>query len=585
MTDMNVVIVGHVDHGKSTIIGRLMADTHSLPQGKIESIREKCKRQSKVFEYAYLLDALKDEQTQGITIDTARCFFKTDKRNYLIMDAPGHVEFLKNMVTGASSADVALLVIDAAEGVQENSKRHGYLLSLLGVNQIIVLVNKMDSVNYSQNIFDSIVKEYGNYLTNIEVTPITYIPVSGAMGDNIVATSINMSWYLGMSILQVMDNLEEPQRPLNKPFRMPVQDVYKFTANNDSRRIIAGTVLTGSLADNDTVCFFPSGKRSQIKSVESYNRNLKKVEAGYVCGFTLHDEMYIQRGELASLENEQKPICAKSICIKLFWLGQNPLATGKKYIVKFGHAKVNALVRKISKSIDASSLDEKQNVDELHKNHIGECIFLLKRPIAFDLDILETSRFVLIDDYEICGGGFILSANDDESKSELEQIQLRNQKWIYGDITIDDRIKRYGHSPKLILVTGDKDAQRKQLAKELEKQLFESGYFTYYLGMGNLLHSVGANVQREDYIKCFSETAYLFLSTGLILVVSAADISSEEIVEIKQHLNGYDLTSIYMGNYNHAESTYDMIFSESSLSAQDAELALKKMNCNINFNG
>jgi len=583
MSDMNVVIVGHVDHGKSTIIGRLMADTHSLPQGKIENIREKCKRQSKVFEYAYLLDALKDEQSQGITIDTARCFFKTDKRNYLIMDAPGHVEFLKNMVTGASSADAALLVIDAAEGVQENSNRHGYLLSLLGVKQIIVLINKMDLVNYSQNVFDSIVKEYGDYLSNIEVAPITYIPVSGAMGDNIVKMSENMPWYLGMNILNIMDSLDEPTRPLNKPFRMPVQDIYKFTANNDSRRIIAGTVLTGSVEDGDTVCFFPSGKRSKIKSIESYNRDSNRVEAGYVCGLTLHDEMYMQRGELAFLENEQKPICAKSIRAKIFWLGQNSLISGKKYIIKIGHAKVNVLLSGIDRSIDASSLEEKQNICKLHKNHIGECKFFLERPIAFDLDILETSRFVLVDDYEICGGGLILSAYDDESKSELEQIQLRNQKWIYGDITIDNRIKRYGHSPKLILVTGDKDAQRKQLAKEIEKQLFESGYFTYYLGMGNLLHSVGANVQREDYIKCFSETAYIFLSAGLILVVSAANISFQEIGEIKQHLNGYELTSIYMGNYDHAESVYDMIFSEGSSSAQDAELALKKMNYNINF--
>ena len=578
MSDMNVVVVGHVDHGKSTIIGRLMADTQSLPQGKIESIYEKCRRQSKVFEYAYLLDALKDEQSQGITIDTARCFFKSDKRNYLIMDVPGHVEFLKNMVTGASSADVALLVIDAAEGVQENSKRHGYLLSLLGVKQIVVLVNKMDSVNYSENVFNLIVKEYEKYLSNIEVTPITYIPVSGAMGDNIVTTSANMSWYLGMSILQLMDSLEEPKRPVNKPFRMPVQDVYKFTANNDSRRIIAGTVLTGSVEDNDTVCFFPSGKRSQIKSIESYNRNLNRVEAGCVCGFTLQDEMYIQRGELAFLENEPKPICAKSICVKLFWLGKNPLTTGEKYILKIGHAKVNALVSKISKSIDASSLDEKQNVDKLHKNHIGESVFFLDRPIAFDIDSFETSRFVLIDDYEICGGGFILSANVDEHKSELEQIQLRNKQWIYGDITIDDRIKRYGHSPKLILVTGDNDTQIKQLAQKIERQLFESGYFTYYLGMGNLLHLVGTNAKRKEYIKCFSETAYLFLSAGLILVVSTVDISYQEIDEIKQHLNGYELTSIYMSNNRSDGNKYDIITKVSNSTMLNTKYILKKMN-------
>ena len=184
---MDIVFVGHVDHGKSTVIGRLLADTHSLPEGKLEQVRLSCERNSKPFEYAYLIDALKDERAQNITIDSARVFFKSDKRHYIIIDAPGHIEFIKNMVTGASRAEAAVLVIDAHEGIQENSRRHGYLLWMLGIKQIVVLVNKMDLVNYQKDVYDSIQTEYDKYLHELGIKPICYIPVSGREGDNIVS--------------------------------------------------------------------------------------------------------------------------------------------------------------------------------------------------------------------------------------------------------------------------------------------------------------------------------------------------------------------------------------------------------------
>jgi bifunctional enzyme CysN/CysC len=198
---MNIVIAGHVDHGKSTVVGRLLADTHSLPEGKLEAVQALCRRNSKPFEYAFLIDALKDEMAQGITIDAARVFFKTPQRDYLIMDAPGHIEFLKNMATGASRAEAALLVIDAEEGVRENSRRHGYMLQMLGIRQIAVLVNKMDLVGYDREVFDDIVKAYTAFLEEIGVKPARFIPVSGMAGDNIAAPSANMPWYKGDTVL------------------------------------------------------------------------------------------------------------------------------------------------------------------------------------------------------------------------------------------------------------------------------------------------------------------------------------------------------------------------------------------------
>ena len=201
---MNIVIAGHVDHGKSTIIGRLLADTNSLPEGKLEQIKESCRQNSKPFEYAFLLDALKDEQSQGITIDAARVFFSTKKREYIIIDAPGHIEFLKNMVTGASRAEAALLVIDAEEGVRENSRRHGYMLSMLGIKQVVVLVNKMDLVKYDRGVFNSVVEEYKKFLAGINLAA-DFVPVSGMEGDTVAELTDKMPWYKGNTVLEVLD--------------------------------------------------------------------------------------------------------------------------------------------------------------------------------------------------------------------------------------------------------------------------------------------------------------------------------------------------------------------------------------------
>ena len=260
---MNVVITGHVDHGKSTVIGRLMTDTGSLPEGKLDQVKALCQRNSKPFEYAFLLDALKDEQSQGITIDSARVFFKTAKRHYIIIDAPGHIEFLKNMVSGAARAEAAFLCIDAAEGVQENSRRHGYLLSMLGITKMCVLVNKMDLVNYDKHVYNTIVRKYSRFLRNIGLRDIPFIPVSGMAGDNIVASSQNMLWWQGHTVLTLIDSFKKERVPVDLPFRMPVQDVYKFTAMGDSRRIIAGTVTTGTFSKDDELIFYPSGKKSR----------------------------------------------------------------------------------------------------------------------------------------------------------------------------------------------------------------------------------------------------------------------------------------------------------------------------------
>jgi bifunctional enzyme CysN/CysC len=301
---MNIVVVGHVDHGKSTVIGRLLADTGSLPQGKLEAIRELCRRTSKPFEYAFLLDALKDERSQGITIDTARCFFKTQKRKYIIIDAPGHIEFLKNMITGASRASAALLVIDAHEGIRENSRRHGTMLSMLGIGQVAVLVNKLDLIpeHRRQEVFNTITAQYGQFLEQIQLNPSCFIPVSAVMGDNIATRSESMTWYEGPMVLEALDSFEDVLPADDLPLRMWVQDVYKFTAKNDDRRIIAGTLSSGTLKKGDEILFLPSGKKTFVQSIEGFNTPpAEEISAGYAAGFCMTQQIYAKRGELVSV--------------------------------------------------------------------------------------------------------------------------------------------------------------------------------------------------------------------------------------------------------------------------------------------
>ena len=412
---MNIVIVGHVDHGKSTLAGRLMADTGSFPKGKLEQIKKSCKRNSKVFTYAFLLDALKDERSQGITIDSARCFLKTKKRDYIIIDTPGHIEFLKNMVSGAARSDAAVLVLDAREGIRENSRRHGYLLSLLGIKQVIVCINKMDLVDHSKKAFDDIKSEYSKFLSKIKIEPKVFIPISAKNGENIARRSNFMKWYKGKTLFEEIDSLRGTKELIKRPFRMPVQDIYKFTSEGDNRKAIVGRVEEGSISVEDDIIFYPSRKISGIKSIEMFNSpKLSTIGAGYSTSFTLKKEVSVQPGEIMCKAKEKTlPHTGSTFNTKIFWMGKEPLIENKEYKLKLGTTKTYAKVKSINTVLDASSLkgsDAKMQVD---RHEVAECEIETGKPIAFDLiyDCEATGRFVLVDGYEIAGGGIITGAD------------------------------------------------------------------------------------------------------------------------------------------------------------------------------
>ncbi len=553
---MNIVIVGHVDHGKSTVIGRLLADTHSLPEGKLEQVRAQCELNSKPFEYAFLLDALKDEQAQGITIDAARVFFKSRQRPYLILDAPGHIEFLKNMITGASRAEAALLVIDAAEGVQENSRRHGYMVSLLGLRQLAVVVNKMDLVNWDRSVYDRIVKEYGAFLDQVGIKPSAFIPVSGRGGDNIADRSANLSWYSGPTVLDALDAFHTEPPPVERSFRMPVQDVYKFTKQGDDRRIVAGTIDSGAVAVGDTMVFYPSGKKSRVKTIEAFNRPTQtRAVAGSQVGFTLQEQIYITRGELAALEREPRPQVTTRLRVSLFWLGKDPMVKRKEYLLKLGTTRVTMRVEEILRVMDASTLGATEQGAAVQRHDVAECVLKLDRAIACDLaeDVAATSRFVIVDDFEIRGGGIVREALSDRQASVRDRVMLRNYKWEPSIIQAERRAEKYNQKAALILVTGEHEHDRKGVAKALEGRLFDDGKVVYFLGIGNVLYGVDADIERKqenrlEHMRRLAEVANLMLDAGIILVVAAAELTQDDLEVIKTAVQPDWIETIWAGD-------------------------------------
>lgn len=567
---MQIVIGGHVDHGKSTVVGRLLADTGSLPEGKLEQVKALCERTSRPFEYAFLLDALKDEQAQGITIDAARVFFKTARRHYIIIDAPGHIEFLKNMVTGASRAEAALLVIDAHEGIQENSRRHGYMMSMLGIRQIAVIANKMDLVGYDQRHFEGIVREYGEFLARIGVHPACFIPAAGRDGDNIATRSARMRWYDGPTVLEALDRFETDPPALDKPFRLPVQDVYKFTAQGDDRRIVAGTIESGVLHSGDEVIFYPSGKKGRVKSLEGFNRlPQSEARAGEAAGFTLTEQIYIARGELVALAGQKKPEVTTRLKVSLFWLGKQPLVKKRDYILKLGTARAACRLEEVHRVVDASSLSTSETRDRIERHEVAECTLKLNRAVAFDTadELAGTSRFVIIDDYEIRGGGIVREALPDRQSDIREKVMLRNFKWEPSIIPPDRRAEKYSQKASLLLITGARDADRKTLAKALEARLFEDGRVVYFLGMANVLYGVDADIERKaenrvEHLRRLGEVANILLDAGALLIVTAQELTQEDVEVVKTAVDPDHIELIWVGDRVTTDVTYDLILGD-----------------------
>lgn len=472
---MKIVIVGHVDHGKSTLVGRLFYETDSLPEGKFDQIKATCERRGVPFEWAFLMDALQAERDQNITIDTAQIWFKTEKRPYVIIDAPGHREFIKNMVTGAANADAALLLIAANEGVQEQSRRHGYLLSLLGVQKVAVVVNKMDMVDYSQEVFDKIEAEYREFLGQLGVEPTSFIPISAREGDNIATRSDETKWYDGPTIINALDGFEEPRHSDAQALRFPIQDIYRF----DHRRVLAGRVETGTIKVGDELLFTPGKRKARVKSIERWSSPASdEAHAGESIGVTLDEQIFVERGHVAALA-DSAPLQTNRLKANLFWLGDNPIEEGKTYKLKLASQETACRIEKIERVIDASTLDTHTDgaaSKKVDKNNAAELVIRTMQPLALDVygEFVSTARFVLVDEWDVRGGGIVtegLEASEDA-------YDLGGAAWAAPNPV--ERFKRNRHRGCIVALHGAPEIERNLLPR-LERALFNRGMQTFTL--------------------------------------------------------------------------------------------------------
>jgi bifunctional enzyme CysN/CysC len=520
---LKIVIVGHVDHGKSTFVGRLFHDTGSLPEGKLEQLQAAARRRGAPFEWANLMDALQAERDQNITIDTAQIWFRWGRRQYVIIDAPGHKEFLKNMITGAASAEAALLLIDANEGVQEQSRRHGYLLHLLGLRQIVVLVNKMDLRDYSRQRFDEIESQFRSFLNSVGIAPKAFLPMAAKTGANIASPSPNMPWWKGPTVLESLEDFQVGQPPTNQPLRFPIQDVYRF----DDRRILAGRVESGVLRVGDRLVFCPTSKVSAVRSIERWNAPASDVaQAGESIGITLTDPVFVARGAVAALETDPPYELAK-FSARVFWLGRNPFAKGRPYKLKLATQEVECEIESVHKVIDSSTLEAVSRPEEfVGRNEVAELSIRTRRPLVFDVhaEIPATGRFVIVDGLEVCGGGIIAPDAYPRRSSDTQQ-RSHNIYWTRGKVAAAQRALRNGHQGRVVWLTGLSASGKSTISTELERELFNHGRHVYVLDGDNIRHGLCSDLafsarDRRENIRRIGEVAKLFSDAGIICITA-----------------------------------------------------------------
>ena len=499
----------------------MLHDTGSLPDGKIEAIQRNCAAEGMEFEYAFLLDALLEEQAQNVTIDTTQIPFRTARRQYVIIDAPGHREFLKNMITGAASADAAVLVVAANEGVREQSRRHAYLLSLLGIQQIIVVVNKMDLAAYSPEVFGEIERGYREFLGSLGLQPRFFIPASARDGENVARREGNaFSWSTGPTLIEALDQLAAPTVPLNQPLRFCVQDVYRF----DERRIIAGRIESGSLRAGDELVFSSANKTSVVATIESWNAAPREEAiAGDSIGITLREQIFVERGYVAS-HHEETPIQANRLRADIFWLAEAPLRKDAQYVLRLATQEVKCQVAAIEQVMDSSTLAIRSDAhEEVARNEVGRVTLQSRSPLVFDNHdrVPSLGRFVILAEGRICGGGIIFGG----IYTSRTEVKSKNIFWTEGKITPQKRAAQNGHRGAVVWLTGLSGAGKSTIAQTLEGELFARGMHTYVLDGDNIRHGLNSNLgfspeDRVENIRRVSEVAKLLADSGAVAITA-----------------------------------------------------------------
>ena len=399
--NLKMVLVGHIDHGKSTLIGRLFYDTKSLSSEKLTDVKDK----EGDVNFAHVMDHLKEERDQGITIDTAQTYFSTEGRNYTIIDAPGHKEFIKNMITGASQAEAGVLVVDAKEGVMPQTKRHAYILSLLGIDQVVVAMNKMDLVGRDERRYENVREDLEEFLGEINIDPNYVIPISAEEGDNVAERSEKMEWYDGPTVLEALESFETKPEPTEKPLRFPVQDVYDV----DGEEVVVGKVEAGTVEEGDTVKVLPMDEEAKVEEVKEFDKEVEKAEAGESKGLVLNVDG-VERGDVVS-EVSDAPEVTKEVEANVFWINSEEINKKEEITFKCTTQESEGCIGKIKKRLDSSTLEvAEEDAEALGQHEVGEVVLELEEPVVVDSfnEIMETGRFVIDRNRRINGGGIVV---------------------------------------------------------------------------------------------------------------------------------------------------------------------------------
>ncbi|HMM88274.1 adenylyl-sulfate kinase [Bradyrhizobium sp.] len=518
--NLRIVVVGHVDHGKSTMIGRLLHDTGSLPEGKIEELRQMSERRGMPLEWSFVLDSFQAERDQAITIDTTRIWLRTPGRDTVIIDAPGHREFLKNMISGASDADAAVLVVDAVEGMRDQTRRHAFLLKLLGFSQIAVVINKIDLLDDPKAKFTALSEEVRDYLGSLDLVARFIIPISAYRGDNLVNRSDHTGWYSGPTLTEALDHFQPQRSATDRPLLIQVQDVYKF----DERRIIAGRVTSGTVRNKDRLLFSPGDRTASVARIESFGHSdpPTSATAGESVGLILDEQIFVERGQVASLVDSAPPL-SDVFRAQLFWLANQPMKTGASYRIKLGTAIANVTVKAIESVVDLDTLDVR-HTDRVERNDLANVVLRASTQLPFPGERHDPAlgRFVLLDGFDVAGGGLAsLEGFPDQRRSHV--VAGSNIKKVESLVTRTEREARSGHRGIVIWLTGLSGAGKSTLAQGVDRLLFSRGFNSFVLDGDNLRQGLNSDLgfapdQRVENIRRVGEVAALFASAGTIVL-------------------------------------------------------------------
>jgi bifunctional enzyme CysN/CysC len=518
-----IVIVGHVDHGKSTLIGRLLHDTDSLPEGRLAELQKVSSQRGLELEWSFLLDALQIERDQGITLDTTRIWFKTAKRPYVIIDAPGHREFLRNMVTGASGADAAVLVTDAERGVSEQTRRHAYLLSLLGVTKVIIAVNKMDLMGHAEAAWQAVKDEVSAYLAKLGMQPLYVIPLSARHGDNIAARSQVMGWYQGPTLLEALDLLTPPAGRADATFRMPIQDVYR----RGDRRMAVGRIETGRIRLGDKVEIAPTGQPATVASIDTGRGDGEQfARAGQSAAISFIEDAALARGQIIAPAGHM-PHLALALRVRAFWLDSEPLQVGSRLTLRLTTAEHAVVVEKFERIVDVENLND-ADTQELGQGGIAEIVLRSAAPIAFDphTDLPITGRAGLARGTRIVGGAVVLGAAE-------------NAASVKGPVTaVDSSVDRdafearNGHRGGVLWLSGLSGAGKSTVAMGAQRRLFDDGWRVLVLDGDNLRKGLNKDLgfspaERLENVRRVAEVAKLMAENGSVVLVSLISPTAE----------------------------------------------------------